>query len=931
MRFYISLKIEDALGQLPDITGVSLTSTISAWGVFEPFATVTFDSNSIYICAAGYYAPPANYVSPASLQYDLYVEFNHGIFLIGSNGAGNTASVTVNENSVDVTTLEAGDPDGTPTTPTYSIVGGEDAALFELIGDQLKLRSALDYEAGDNQLVVIVEANDGNGATDRQTITVNIANVVGAVISSDDVLIRGTDEDDTITGGAGNNRIEGGAAADLIDGGAGGDTLVGGVDNDIYVIDSLSDSIVELAGEGRDTVRTTLTSYTLADEVEDLTFTGTGAFRGTGNTLANKITSGTGYDTLAGGAGDDTYVIDSRYDRIVEKAGEGRDTVLTTLASHTLSAEVENFTFTGTGAFSGTGNTLANVITGGAGANRLNGGAANDTFTIDASGGGGDAVMGGGGIDTVNVTGADGVSLDLAASSVEVFIGGAGNDTANGSAATGPLTIRGNGGDDVATGGSANDNIDGGAGNDSLTGGGGSDRLTGGLGADSFSGGEGNDTLYIDADDTSVDAGAGFDIAYVQGAAGVALNLATASVERFIGASGNDTADGSAASAALSIYGNAGSDSLTGGSVNDLLDGGAGNDTLSGGAGNDRVTGGLGADQLHGGDGNDTIYMDADDTEVTGGAGTDRVVVQGSAGVTLDMAGAAVERFDGGNGNDAATAGTDGVTLLGNGGNDTLTGGSGRDVLDGGANDDVLAGGDDHDRLTGGAGADTLDGGAGNDILYVDQYDEVIAGGDGIDTVIMSGSGPLSIFLASALVERVIGSGGDDVFNGAGAFVALNLQGGGGNDVLQGGEAADLINGGVGSDTITGGAGSDQLTGGLGADVFVFGSSLFPNSTAISGTDRITDFNAAEDSFSLTSGALASLANASGILDAADFFSGALSAASGQHIIYDAAAGRLYYDADGAGTGDAAVMLTFLAPNLALTNAHFQVGVLSNA
>ncbi|NEK20789.1 hypothetical protein GR257_39480, partial [Rhizobium leguminosarum] len=72
-----------------------------------------------------------------------------------------------------------------------------------------------------------------------------------------------------------------------------------------------------------------------------------------------------------GGAGDDTYVVDNAGDVVTENAGEGNDTVKTALAAYTLGANVENLVYTGTAAFAGTGNELANAITGGAGADTL--------------------------------------------------------------------------------------------------------------------------------------------------------------------------------------------------------------------------------------------------------------------------------------------------------------------------------------------------------------------------------------------------------------------------------------------------------------------------------------------------------------------------------------------------------------------------------
>jgi Ca2+-binding RTX toxin-like protein len=97
-----------------------------------------------------------------------------------------------------------------------------------------------------------------------------------------------------------------------------------------------------------------------------------------------------------GGAGNDTYVVDNAGDVVTEASNAGTDSVQTTLSSFTLAVNVENLTFTGTGAFSGTGNAANNVITGGTSNDTLDGGAGNDTLN---GGGGDDTLIGGAGVD----------------------------------------------------------------------------------------------------------------------------------------------------------------------------------------------------------------------------------------------------------------------------------------------------------------------------------------------------------------------------------------------------------------------------------------------------------------------------------------------------------------------------------------------------
>lgn len=141
-------------------------------------------------------------------------------------------------------------------------------------------------------------------------------------IAADSVLLNGSAGDDVFTGtsnadvlygNAGNDSLAGGAGNDTLVGGAGDDTLAGGTGNDVYEVESAGDVVVEAAGAGTDRVYSTLSSYTLADNVEQLVLSG-GAVTGIGNTLDNAIagnarsnilSGGLGNDTISGGAGND--------------------------------------------------------------------------------------------------------------------------------------------------------------------------------------------------------------------------------------------------------------------------------------------------------------------------------------------------------------------------------------------------------------------------------------------------------------------------------------------------------------------------------------------------------------------------------------------------------------------------------------------------
>jgi len=237
--------------------------------------------------------------------------------------------------------------------------------------------------------------------------------------------IFGLGGNDVLQGLAGSDYLDGGAGADTLEGGAGNDTLLGGLGNDVYIGVDAGDTITELAGQGTDRVETALSAYTLAANVENLTYTGTGNFAGTGNALNNAIIGGTGNDvldggagndTLTGGAGNDTYRLDVATDRAIEALDGGTDTVIYSGATnYTLAANVENLVYTGTAPVVLTGNALANEITGGTGDDDILGGGGNDTLN---GGAGSDELNGGAGNDRlVGGTGND------------VLTGGAGNDT----------------------------------------------------------------------------------------------------------------------------------------------------------------------------------------------------------------------------------------------------------------------------------------------------------------------------------------------------------------------------------------------------------------------------------------------------------------------------------------------------------------------
>lgn len=186
--------------------------------------------------------------------------------------------------------------------------------------------------------------------------------------------------------------------------------------------------------------------------------------------------------TMLGGFGDDTYVVASTADRVIEWSAGGVDTVFTNLAAYTLPNFVENLTFTGTSASSGTGNGIANLIIGNADANLLVAGGGDD---VVQGGAGDDQLIGDSGNDVLS--GGDGRDFVNGGNGNDVIEGGAGNDE-----------LWGLPGNDVIRGGDGVDRLFGNAGNDTLAGGPGDDWLSGGLGNDVVDGGPGVDTMAFD-------------------------------------------------------------------------------------------------------------------------------------------------------------------------------------------------------------------------------------------------------------------------------------------------------------------------------------------------------------------------------------------------------------------------------------------------
>jgi Ca2+-binding RTX toxin-like protein len=432
------------------------------------------------------------------------------------------------------------------------------------------------------------------------------------------------------TGNAGNNVLIGNQAVN---------TLTGGLGNDTYVIFDLRDVLIEEAGEGWDTVLSSV-SYTLLDNFEGLDLTRrAGNINAFGNSVDNILRGNEGNNTLdgkagadymLGGAGNDVYYVDNAGDMVEEYDGQGTDTVYSSV-SYSLTDYVENLILTGTAVYatgnalnnSITGNAADNYIDGGAGADVMAGGAGNDIYIVDNTG---DKVTEGAnaGLDAVISS----VSFTLGANIEDLMLVGIDNINAIGNAMANTLT-----------------------GND------GNNTLDGKAGADYMAGGNGDDFYVVDNIGDVVEENLNEGIDTVQ-----------SSISWVLGDYFENL-----------ILAGKGSLNGTGNALDNTIVGNGGKNTLYGLAGNDVLVGGGGADTLVGGTGDDIYVVSGTNTVLIEEAGEGTDTVESAYTWTLqenfeNLTLTGVTAING-------TCNAVGNTIIGNVASKTLDGGAGVDTL----------------------------------------------------------------------------------------------------------------------------------------------------------------------------------------------------------------------------------------------------------
>jgi trimeric autotransporter adhesin len=886
----------------------------------------------------------------SSATYSLSTQTNvENLTLTGTtaiNGTGNTANnILIGNSAANTLTGDAGNDTLDGGLGIDTLIGGvgDDIYLVDTTTDIITELTGAGTDIVQSSVTFSLSA-----LTNIENLTLTGTTVISGTGNAGNNILIGNSAANTLTGDAGN---------DTLDGGLGIDTLVGGLGDDIYLVDTTTDIITELAGAGTDTVQSSVTlSLAALTEVENLTLTGINAINGTGNAANNTIIGnsannildgGLGIDTLIGGVGDDIYLVDTTTDIITELTGAGTDTIQSSV-TYSLSAltNVENLTLTGTTVINGTGNaanntiignSANNILTGGEGIDILQGGAGDDIYVVDTS--------------TDIITESVGQGIDTVQSSVDFNLGSIAeveNLTLIGTTA---INGTGNSGNNTLVGNSINNTLIGAAGNDTLN---------GGLGIDTLIGGVGDDIYVVDTTTDIITEITAQGTDTIQSSVTFSLS-ALAYLE-------NLTLTGTTA---INATGNAANNTLIGNSATNILTGDLGNDTLEGGLGIDTLIGGLG----------DDIYVVDTTTDIITelvAQGTDTVqssVTFSLSALTdlehLTLTGTTAINATGNAANNTLKGNNAANTLTGELGNDTLDGGLGIDTLIGGLGDDIyvvdtttdmitelVAQGTDtiqssvtfslaalanveyltltgttainatgnaaNNILRGNSAANTLSGEAGSDYLLGGAGNDILTGGDGSDVYAIDAD----IDLGIDTINETLTGGVDTLdFRSSSTDVNINLNATNTQNIAIGVQlvipvvSLEYVYGGSGNDRLTGnnfnnfifgGAGSDTLNGGDGSDSFYFAGGILAATTAIAtqlGKDKIGDFTSGQDKLVLSKATFSAITSAVGVSIGTDFTTVAndsLVDTQTAKIVYSQGTGNLFYNQNGsiAGFGD---------------------------
>jgi len=448
-------------------------------------------------------------------------------------------------------------------------------------------------------------------------------------------------------------------------------------------------------------------------------------------------------------------------------------------------------------------------------------------------------------------------------------------------------------GNDTLSGTSGNDFLDAGTGNDKIDGGAGDDVIVGGAGNDVIVGGAGNDRIFGDTQDSATNA---------------SLTLCNDTITDL---SGNNF-----------VFAAGGKNTVTVGDGNDWIQAGKGDDKISAGGGSDAATlfslaqeatsnpqaytddyfgdlafhnvvlAGLGNNTITAGNGNDYITTDDDYFASYDAVNSTYVYAKTGNSNTVD-------------GNNKITAG-DGYNVIQVGdGNNTITAGSTtsaagteewlNQIFAGNGNNKITTLGSGDDLVVAGNGNNTITVGGGFNEVHVGSGNNKITAGDGGNII---ETGEESAFTAYQESNGAIkGNGNNTITTGAGSDEVRTWEG---NDVVKLGTGSDSANLGAGKNTLD--LGSDTAS-----DSVYFGTDFLAAATdgnaKTLALNTVSNFNINDElCFNLAiEGALSEgqikIGKDAGITD------------GNYHLVFNTGSGKLYYDADGTGTGDAAIQI----------------------
>jgi Ca2+-binding RTX toxin-like protein len=839
-------------------------TTLSVYGTAQPDTISVTTTGTL---AVNFNGVTHSFVSSAVTAINIYGYAGNDVVNINSLATGTSLTADGGDNNDTITVSSS-------VTQGVSLIGG--AGNDALTGGAGNDR----YIFNTNVVLGSDTINDTAGgsdtldfsATTSRSITVDLSKTTAQVVNSALILtLSSTTTLENVVGGALSDAITGNSLSNVLTGGAGDDTYI--FDTDLTLG---SDTINEAAG-GIDTLDFGGTSTrSIAIDLSratsqvinaGLTLTlqsGSTVENVIGGTLSDAFTGNSLDNVFTGGAGDDNYVFDTDLtlggDTINEAAG-GTDTldfsgtttrrIAIDLSQSTLQVVNRGLTLTlnsattmenvigGSLGDTFTGNSLANVMTGGAG---------DDVYLFDTDLSLGSDTINEAGVGTdlldFSATSNRSVIIDLSTTAVQVVNAGLRLTLASGSTM------------------------------ESVIGGALSDTFTGNVLNNRFTGGAGNDTYLFDTD-----LALGSDIIQEDGGGTDKIDFSATTGRSITIDLSNAASQVINAGLTLTLSSATTIENVTGGSLNDTITGNSLDNALAGGAGND------------------TFLFDTDlslgtDTINEAGGGTDTLDFSSSTtrSITIDLSNAAVQTINAGLSLVLSSSGTI-ENVIGTALNDTFTGNSLANGFTGGAGNDTykfdtdIALGSDIINESG-SGTDTIDlsatttrniaidlslgvaqlvnagltlklssgttienviAGALNDAITGNSLDNVLTGGPGNDTYAFD----TDLALGNDLVNEV-GTGTDTInFNGTTtrnivfdlSVATSQVVNAGLTLTLSSGNAFENVIGGTLDDTFTGNSQNNVLTGGAGNDTYNFDSDASLGSDTVNesgiGTDTL--------------------------------------------------------------------------------------------